>query len=92
MRCIRCFGFQYFLIKNGVKQGGVFSPILFIMYIDKLPLILRTSRIGCHIGSVYIGALSYADDITLLCPSIRELNEMIELCWEYAKEFDITFN
>ena len=50
------------------------------MYIDKLLVILRTSGIECHIGSAYIGALSYADDITLLCPSIRGLNEMIVLC------------
>ena len=62
------------------------------MYIDKLLVILRTSGIECHIGSAYIGALSYADDITLLCPSIRGLNEMIVLCCEYAKEYDMTFN
>ena len=53
---------------------------------------MRTSGIGCHIGSAYIGALSYADDITLLWPSIRGLNEIIVLCCEYAKEYDITFN
>ena len=35
---------QYFLFKNGVKQGGVLSPpILFTMYIDKLLVMLRTS-------------------------------------------------
>ena len=56
------------------------------MYINKHLVILRTSGIGCHVGSAYIGALSYADDITLLCPSIRGLNEMIVLCCEYAKE------
>ena len=39
-----------------------------------------------------MGALSYADDITLPCPSIRGLNELIVLCCEYTKEFDITFN
>ena len=53
---------------------------------------LRTSGIGCHIWSAYIGALSYADDITLLCPSIQVWNEMIVLYWEYAKEYDKTFN
>ena len=53
---------------------------------------LRTTGIGCHLESAYSGALSYADDITLLCPSVRGLNEMIVLCCEYAKEYDITFN
>ena len=42
--------------------------------------------------SAYINALSYVDDITLLCPSVRWLNVMIVLCCEYAKEYDITFN
>ena len=63
-----------------------------LCHIDKLLVILRTSGIGCHIRSAYIGALSYADDITLLCPNIRGLNEMIVLYCEYAKEYDITFN
>ena len=53
---------------------------------------LRTTGIGCHLGSAYVGALFYADDITLLCPSVRGLNEMIILCCEYEKEYDITFN
>ena len=79
------FRSQYFLFKNGAEQGGVLSPILFTMYIAKTLIIFRTSGIGCHIGSAYMGALSYADDITLLCPSIRGLDEMIVLCCEYAK-------
>ena len=53
---------------------------------------LTTTGIGCHIGSAYIGALSYADDITLLCTSVRGLNEIIVLCCEYVKQYDITFN
>ena len=65
---------------------------LFTIYFDKLLVMLRTTGTGCHIGSAYVGAPSYADDITLLCPSIRGLNEMIVLCCEYAKEHDITFN
>ena len=34
----------------------------------------------------------YADDITLLRPSIRELIEMIVLCCEYANDYNIAFN
>ena len=53
-----------------------------LLYIDKLLVMLR---IGCHIGSAYISALSYADDITLLCPCVRGLNKTIVLCSEYTK-------
>ena len=91
MCCMGCFRSQYFLLQNGVKQGGVLSPIFVTIYIDKLLVMLRTTGIGCHLGSAYSGALS-ADDITLLCQSVRGLNEMIVLCCEYAKEYDITIN
>ena len=92
MCCMGYFEISILQFKNGVKQDGVLSPIFFTIYINKLLLILRTTGIGCHIGSAYIGALSYANDITLLCPSVRGLNEMIVLCCEYAKQYDIMFN
>ena len=79
------FRSQYFLSKNGVKQGWVLSPIFFTIYIDKLIVMLRTTGIGCHLGSAYSSALSYADDITLICLNVRGLNEIIVLCCEYAK-------
>ena len=39
------------IVTNGVKQGGVLSPILFIMYIDELLVRLFMSKSGCHINS-----------------------------------------
>ena len=36
------------------------------------------SGYGCHISGNFMGALSYADDITLLCPSLRGLNAMLQ--------------
>ncbi len=39
---------RYFNVSNGVKQGGVISPILFIAYIDELILLLKNSGFGCH--------------------------------------------
>ena len=59
---------------NGVKQGGIISPICFSLYIDPLLDRLRRSGYGCHIKGVYMGALSYADDITIMYPSIGGLN------------------
>ena len=56
-------------INNGVKQGGVLSPILFTVYIDNLIKILKQRNIGCKISNKWLEVLGYADDLTLLCPS-----------------------
>ena len=79
-------------LENGVKQGGVLSVLLFTCYIDNLLIKLEESGYGCHIIHIFMGALSYADDITLLSPSLRGLNEMLHICSLYADNFDITFN
>ena len=39
----------YFTIFNGVKQGGVMSPICFSLYIDPLLEYLRISGYGCQL-------------------------------------------
>ena len=70
---------DYFTMSNRVKQGAVLSAILFTLYLDKLIIRLKNSNIGCSINSCYTGALSYADDITLSCSSIRGLNRMLEI-------------
>ena len=88
------FKSNYFSLSNGVKQGGggVLSPVLFTLYIDKLLIKLKLSGVGCFLNNTYIGALSYADDITLLCPSIRGLNEMLFICCEFGDNCNIVFN
>ena len=42
--------------------------------------------------NIFAGALSYVDDITLLCPSICGINKMTDISCEYAEEYDIKFN
>ena len=77
---------------NGVKQGGIFSPILFSLYMDILIGRLESLGIGCHAGNNFVGALCYADDLTLLCPSLKGLQLMLHVCESFAEEFDLQFN
>ena len=81
-----------FDVTNGVRQGGVLSPLLFSVYIDELLEKLKRNGIGCFLGHHYVGALGYADDIMLLCPSVSGLKKMIKICEEYAEEHCILFN
>ena len=43
-------------------------------------------------NNVYMGAPSYADDITIICPSIRGLNKMLKICNEFTQSNKIIFN
>ena len=81
-----------FHVCNGVKQGAVISPILFAVYYDELIAKLARSGYGCRVSQHFVGALSYADDITLLSPSLQDLQYMVNTCEEYGKEFHVTFN
>ena len=54
---------ELFNVHNGVKQGAIFSPTLFCVYIDDLLNRLNNSDLG-YIGSIYAGSMAYADDLT----------------------------
>ena len=82
----------FLYMSNGAKQGCVLSAILFIFYIDRLLILLRDSGVGCKINNCDSGAISYADDITLSCPSIRGLNRMLDICNNFAAEHYLIFN
>ena len=52
-------------MSNGVKQGGIMSPILFNIFMETLSEDLCNSHVGCRHDSVCFKHLSYADDLLL---------------------------
>ena len=81
-----------FKVINGVKQGGVLSPVLYAVYINELLNEFQKDGIGCWIGRRYVGALCYADDLSLLCPSLKGLQKMLNRSSEYAEAHGLSFN
>ena len=92
--CVRWLGksSDHFEVSNGVRQGGVLSPILFTIYLDGLLDSLRTSGRGCYWEDHFSGAFCYADDLTILAPSPDALRKMLALCEQYAQAHGIQFN
>ena len=81
-----------FTVSNGVRQGGILSPLLFNVYVDCLSVRLRSMTVGCTMNSVCFNHLVYADDTVLLAPSPKALQSLINICSEFGKEYDIMFN
>jgi hypothetical protein len=81
-----------FSCKNGVRQGGILSPILYAIYNDVLLQRLKSQGTGCWIGNHYYGALSYADDLCILSPTLSGLCDMLNTCEKYGVEYDVLYN
>ena len=81
-----------FSLKNGVRQGGVISAILYCFYTNDLFRILRERSAGCWIKGAYHGIFGYSDDNFLLAPSLAALQEMLKTCEEYAQLHNLKFS
>ena len=79
-------------VYNGVKQGSILSPILFNFYLDVLLDKLKTCGVGCYIGWTFAGCLAYADDVTLLGPSVTGPQGMLQVAKTFSLEFQMLFN
>ena len=81
-----------FSVRNGVRQGAIISPVLFCVYLDVLLSRLDSQGVGCRIGSLFVGALAYADDLALVAPSANSMRNMLRICDEFAAQFNVVFN
>ncbi len=77
---------------NGVRQGGILSPLLFNLYMDDLSVELNECKTGCVIGDSLINHLMYADDLVILSPYSSGLQQFLRVCSFYGVQHDIVFN
>ena len=78
--CVRWFNSlsNCFYSGNCTRQGGMLSPNLFNRYIRDLLAQLDDLHVGLNIGGLFINELAYADDIVLLAPSWKALQQLLQ--------------
>jgi len=81
-----------FTVTNGVRQGGILSPVLFNVYMDELSLLLNRQPYGCILNNVSFNHMFYADDSVLLAPSPSALQKLLNICDGFATMYDIKYN
>ena len=84
--------FQSRIVKSGIRQGGILSPIFFNIYMDVLLNTLKSFEYGCHLGKTFLGCIAYADDLILLSASVCNLQKMLTVCDNVGRQLDILFN
>ena len=82
--------FSPFKISNGTHQGSVLIPAIFSVYIDDMIQDLR--RLGCYKGGLWIGACGFPDDLILLAPGRRTMENMLVVCEDYTRDHCLQFS
>jgi RNA-directed DNA polymerase len=74
--------------KCGTPQGGVISPLLANIYINRLLHHWRKTEASQRLGQI----VSYADDFVILCANRRQAEESLSLVSRWLKKLGLTLN
>ena len=78
---------SWFPVLQGVRQGGVLSTFLFLVYLDDLLNELERSKRGSHIGVINCCCPTYADDMVVLANSPDALQFLIKIIYNYYYKY-----
>ena len=81
-----------FVTTTGVKQGCIFSPLLFNLYINKLPEMYDNDCHPVFVNSKPVHCLMWADDCVVLSTSENGLQRSIDRTVGYFAELGLQVN
>lgn len=83
---------DWFPVSQGVRQGGVLSTYLFLVYINELVVNLEKSCTNTGIFSITSNFPSLADDISCIAITPTTLQRMLDVSSEYSRKWRFSFN
>lgn len=69
------------------KQGVNWSPTAYKVFINSLLKLFEQYKNGSHIGSIYCGVPTVADDVTLIANDPYDLQARIDIQMAHANKF-----
>ncbi|VDI24480.1 Hypothetical predicted protein [Mytilus galloprovincialis] len=81
-----------FVVKEGVRQGGVLSGFLYLVFINELINELERCNRVTGVNSIKCCAPSLADDITCIATTPQRLQHMLDICTNYSNKWRFQFN
>ena len=81
-----------FTVGNGDQQESVPFLSFFNIYIEDLLIRLDNCGYGARVGPAFVGYLAYADDVTLISPTVNGAQMMLGICMSFATEEGLLFN
>lgn len=81
-----------FEIQRGVRQGGVMSALLYLVFINDLLEELQNGNLGVPVCDIQAGNPTLVDDISLIAASPLKLQLMINTVVDYAETWKFSIN
>lgn len=86
-----------FVTRNGVRQGGVLSPLLFVALMDEIARKckerVKKTRVGVDkLQQVFMSEMIYADDLVIVARTEGDMQLNVNIWNESFKEFGMKVN
>ena len=82
-----------FQSKVGLKQGCNLSPLLFNLFIYKLPIIIEQNQCTApQLNNIDVGCLLYADDLVFISENKEGLQKSLNVLNEFTRQCFLEVN
>ena len=82
----------WFYILQGVRQGALWSMLLYIAFINELMCVIQDSGLGCQVNDISCSCIGYADDLAILTLHKASAQRIIDFMYRYSCKWRFSFH